>query len=756
MTIIFKNDGKRKLEFQEERLRKFIKQTTDRFPHLDSDAFVDSLTSSIESKEEYPAQQITNLILMNASELTSKEEPDWTFVAAEIFLRKLYKEAGRNRFYNEKEKYGSLYGLLKTLASEGIYNKLLLRDYSEEEINELEAAIVPERDLLFNYLGLRILQEKYLATDHEFNTYELPQERFMIIAMHIMKDERREYRMDHVKEFYWALSNHYMTVATPSFANAGKAYGQLSSCFIQTVDDDLTSIYEENKNSATLSKNGGGIGVYLGKVRSLGSDIKGFKGVGGGVIPWIKNINQTAVAVDQLGQRKGAISVYLDIWHKDIFDFLDLKLNTGDERKRAHDIFTGVCIPDLFMEKVEARENWFLFDPHEVRTKKGWSIEDFFDEEDHKGSFRDKYNELIADNDINKTVVPAIEIMKRIMKSQLEKGVPFMFYRDEVNRKNANSHQGMIYCTNLCTEIVQNQSPTQFISETIDSNTGEITIIKKAGEMVVCNLSSINLARAVKDGVLERLIPIQVRGLDNVIDINTIPVSEAEYTNKRYRSIGLGTFGWHQLLVESGIKWESDEAVEFCDNLYEKIAFATIKASNNLAKEKGAYPLFYGSDWNTGDYFKKRNYSSEAWVELEEDVKMNGIRNGYLQAVAPNATTALVVGSTASIDPIFMKEYVEEKKKYRIKVTAPNISAYNNFLYKTSFAIDQHTSIMQNAARQKHIDQSISFNLYVASEIKAKELLALHIHAWKERLKTTYYLRTKQQEKIDECESCSS
>src|SRR5699024_1365670 len=256
-----------------------------------------------------------------------------------------------------------------------------------------------------------------------------------------------------VLEAYWALSQLYMTVATPTLANAGKTHGQLSSCFIDTVDDSLQSIYDSNTDIAQLSKNGGGIGVYMGKVRAIGSAIKGFKGMYSGVVPWIKQLNNTAVSVDQLGNRKGAISVYLDVWHRDIEDFLDLKLNNGDERLRAHDVYTGVTLPDYFMEKVEKRENWYLFDPHEVRTKLGFSLEDFYDEEKGSGSFREKYEECVQANLSSLKTVPAIDVMKRIMRSQLETGAPFMFYRDEVNRNNANSHEGIVYCSNLCTEI---------------------------------------------------------------------------------------------------------------------------------------------------------------------------------------------------------------------------------------------------------------------------------------------------------------
>ncbi|HWO96992.1 MAG TPA: ribonucleoside-diphosphate reductase subunit alpha, partial [Bacillus sp. (in: firmicutes)] len=545
-------------------------------------------------------------------------------------------------------------------------------------------------------------------------------------------------------------------------ANAGKSYGQLSSCFIDTIDDSLRGIYDSNTDIATVSKNGGGIGAYLGKVRSRGSDIKGFKGVSSGVIPWMKQLNNTAVSVDQLGQRQGAISVYLDVWHRDIHSFLSVKLNNGDERQRTHDLFTGVCIPDLFMEKAEAREEWYIFDPHTIRKVMGFSLEDYYDEEKGAGSFRDKYAQcveaassgLLGEKGLLWDVVPAIDIFKGIMKSQLETGTPYMFYRDTVNRANPNRHQGMIYCSNLCTEVLQNMSATTVTEEKTED--GKIIIIKEPGDFVVCNLSSINLAKAVTENVLERLISIQVRMLDNVIDLNDIPVLQAQLTNQKYRSVGLGTFGWHHLLALKGIKWESEEAVTYADELYEKIAFFTISASNELAKEKGAYPLFEGSDWSTGKYFDNRHYTNEKWGELRQAVKESGIRNGYLMAVAPNSTTAIIAGTTASIDPIFKKEYSEEKKNYKIPVTAPDLSAKTIWYYKSAYEIDQNWSIKQNAARQRHVDQSISFNLYVKNTIKAKDLLDIHMNAWKLNLKTTYYTRSTSMVEIEECESCSS
>lgn len=703
--------------------------------------------------ENMSVEEITNVLINNALENIDEANPNWSFFASRIYLHTLYREAARNRNYEPSEKYGDFYELIDMLTRKGIYTENLLKKYTKEEVKFFGEQIDPKRDLLFNYLALHTLATRYLATDYEKNVYELPQERWMIIAMHLMQDEDEGKRTDLVLEAYWALSNLYMTVATPTLTNAGKTYGQLSSCFIDTVDDSLQSIYDVNTDVAQLSKYGGGIGVYMGKVRGRGSAIKGFKGMSSGVVPWIRQLNNTAVSVDQLGTRKGAIAVYLDVWHIDIEPFLDLRLNNGDERMRAHDIFLGVCIPDYFMEQVEKRGDWYLFDPHEVREVMGFSLEDFYDEEKGNGSWRKKYLQCIENERLSKKKVPAIEIMKRIMISQLETGTPFMFYRDEVNRKNNNAHAGIIYCSNLCTEITQNQSPTELIEQFVEHD--EIIVKKyKPGDLVVCNLSSINLGRAVPDGVLERLIPIQVRMLDNVIDINTLPVKQAQLTNKKYRAIGLGTFGWHHLLALKGIRWESEEAVQYADELYEKIAYLTIKASMELSREKGHYPLFPGSKWATGAYFNERGYQSEEWVKLKADVQQHGIRNGYLLAVAPNSSTAIIAGSTASIDPVFKPFYYEEKKDFKIPVTAPDLNYRTYDIYRRSaYIVDQRWSVRQNAVRQKHIDQSISFNIYVPNTIRASVLLDLHLQAWKEGLKTTYYVRSTSSD-VEECEWC--
>ncbi|HFF3030110.1 TPA: ribonucleoside-diphosphate reductase subunit alpha [Listeria monocytogenes] len=755
-TYIVKDGGNRKLPFDKSRLDGYLEKIHEEFPKLDLEDYKRKVFNFVEKKEDYAADELVDYLIREAEARTDIHIPEWEHFAARLYLNKLYKKASKNRFYNDDDKYGSYVGLQESLGERGIYSGNILKNYSKEDLIAAGKLIDPEKDKLFTYNGLYLLATRYLATDSERNVYELPQERWLTIALYLMQNEPKEKRMKLVEEAYWALSNLYMTVATPTLANAGKVGGQLSSCFIDTVDDSLQGIYDSNTDVARVSKHGGGVGAYLGYVRSTGAAIRGVKGASGGVIPWIKQLNNTAVSVDQLGQRKGAIAVYLDVFHKDIESFLDLRLNNGDQRLRAHDVFTAVCIPDIFMEAVERRGEWYLFDPHEVKAKKGWYLQDFYDESKGEGTFREKYEELVADETISKKIVKAIDIMKRIMMSQLETGNPFMFYRDEVNRMNPNKHEGMVYSSNLCTEIMQNMSPTKMIQEIISGD--QIVITKQAGDFVVCNLSSVNLGRAVvaEEGTLERLIEVEVRMLDNVIDLNELPVPQATITNQKYRSIGLGTFGWHHLLALKNIAWDSEETEKYADELYEQINYLAIRASNKLAQEKGAYKVFKGSDWNTGEYFARRNYNSPEWQELAKEVAEKGLRNAYLVAVAPNMSTAQIAGSTASIDPIYSAFYYEEKKDYRRPVIAPdlNLSTYP-YYEKGAYKVDQFASVRQNGRRQRHVDQSLSFNFYVPSGIKASKLLELHMTAWNEGLKTTYYVRSNDID-VEECEWCSS
>lgn len=777
MPTLVTKPNNRQLAFDGERLGVYADRILQGLHNLDKERLLRGVNAKLR-RDEVTGEEISNAFTMSALELVSKDEPDWKFAAARSLLTSLYKKAAVNRRYKAypEEPYGSFYHLISELCKLGIYREELLECYTKEQIEELGRTIDPSCDLLFDYIGLLTLTERYLATDFDGRTMELPQERYMVIAMYLMHKEPEEKRLELVKEAYWAMSNIYMTAATPTMSNAGKKVaGQLSSCFIDTVDDSLEGIFDSNTDVARLSKMGGGIGVYLGKVRARGSDIRGHKNTSSGVIPWIRQLNNTAVSVDQLGTRKGAIAVYLDVFHKDILAFLDLKLNNGDERMRAHDVFHGVCLPDLFMEAVEARGEWNLFCPHEVKKTMGWKdengralgLEDFYDEEFGKGSFREKYAEAVAHPTLSRITMPAIDIMKRILKSQLETGTPYMFYRDTVNRANPNRAHGMVYSSNLCTEIMQNQSPTVVEQEELVTKDGQTRIVvsKIPGDFVVCNLNSIHLARAVPAGVLERLVPIQTRMLDNVIDINNIEVLQAQYTNSQYRAIGLGTFGLHHLLALEGIRWESKEAVAYNDALYEKINYLLVKSSMELAKEKGKYPKFAGSDWETGHYFESRGYvdgtregkyvTTEQWRELQKEVHENGVRNAWMFAIAPNGSTSIIAGSTASIDPLYELLSYEEKTTYKIANPAPDLSEKTIWYYKTAFLIDQHWSIDMAGARQRHVDQGQSFNLYVRPDIKATEFLELHLHAWKAGLKSTYYVRSRALT-IEECESCAS
>ena len=677
----------------------------------------------------------------------------WQYVAAKLFLFDLYKEAKISRNYKTFG-YGDFNELVEMLVERGIYTEDFVTKYSKAQRKELADYIDPDRDFLFNYEGVKLLADRYLVQGMDGEVLELPQERFMAIAMHLASVE--EDKVHYAKAFYDLLSKLKMTVATPTLANAGTTFSQLSSCFISTVSDNLWSIYDVNSKFSKVSKHGGALGIYLGKVRSLGSDIRGFSNASGGVIPWVRLYNDTAVAVDQLGRRKGGASITLDIWHKDLYEFIDLRTNNGDDRRKAHDIFPAISIPDIFMERLINRQDFSLFDPHEVEKLMGFSLEDYYDKDEKHKEFSERYKLCENDNRLAKITVPALDIMKKIMKSAVETGTPFIFFRDTVNRANPNSHAGMIYGSNLCHEIAQNMSETKFVSEEIVSENGKSKIVTtvESGDMVTCNLNSINLGNVAFDELKEN-VPIQIRMLDNVITLNMFPVADAEVTSLKYRAIGLGVSGYHHYLAKNAIAWENEKHIEEADRLFEEIAYNAIKASMELAREKGAYAEFEGSKWQTGEYFDERGYVSERWQELKKDVMKYGLRNGYLMAVAPTGSTSNIAGTTAGIDPIFKKFFVEEKKGSFTPKTAPELNDETFWYYKEAHYINQLWSIRACAARQRHIDQAQSFNLYITPDVKAKDILDLYVESFKSGIKTIYYVRNRSLE-MDECTSCSS
>ena len=723
------------------------------------------MDSKIQFKNGMSTKEIQQVLIRSAIEKVivndesenggglSRMNSKWQYVAARLFLFDLYKEAKISRNYKTFG-YGDFNELVEMLVERGIYTEDFITKYSKAQRKELADYIDPDRDFLFNYEGVKLLADRYLVRGMDGEVLELPQERFMAIAMHLASVE--EDKVHYAKAFYDLLSKLKMTVATPTLANAGTTFNQLSSCFISTVSDNLWSIYDVNSKFSKVSKHGGALGIYLGKVRSLGSDIRGFSNASGGVIPWVRLYNDTAVAVDQLGRRKGGASITLDIWHKDLYEFIDLRTNNGDDRRKAHDIFPAISIPDIFMERLINRQDFSLFDPHEVEKLMGFSLEDYYDKDEKHKEFSERYKLCENDSRLAKITVPALDIMKKIMKSAVETGTPFIFFRDTVNRANPNSHAGMIYGSNLCHEIAQNMSETKFVSEEIVSENGKSKIVTtvESGDMVTCNLNSINLGNVAFDELKEN-VPLQIRMLDNVITLNMFPVSDAEVTSLKYRAIGLGVSGYHHYLAKNAIAWENEKHIEEADRLFEEIAYNAIKASMELAKEKGAYAEFEGSKWQTGEYFDERGYVSERWQELKKDVMKYGLRNGYLMAVAPTGSTSNIAGTTAGIDPIFKKFFVEEKKGSFTPKTAPELNDETFWYYKEAHYINQLWSIRACAARQRHIDQAQSFNLYITPDVKAKDILDLYVEAFKSGIKTIYYVRNRSLE-MDECTSCSS
>ena len=703
-------------------------------------------------KPEMSSDERLSALVKAAVELTTQEAPDWEFIAARLLNFQLTEKQEKQARISDIH---SFYEKLRYLTNEGLYGSYILDSYSQQEIEEAAGFICPERDKLFNYSGLDLLSKRYLIRTHSHEPMESVQEMYLGIALHLAMPEKRD-RLQWVRKFYDLLSKLEVTMATPTLSNARKPYHQLSSCFIDTVPDSLEGIYRSIDNFAMVSKFGGGMGMYFGKVRAAGGNIRGFKGVAGGVIRWMKLVNDTAVAVDQLGMRQGAVAVYLDVWHKDLPEFLQLRTNNGDDRMKAHDIFPSVCYPDLFwqMAKEDLNKQWYLFCPNEIMTIKEYCLEDYYGEEWEK-----RYWDCVNDPRLSRRTISSKDIVRLVLRSAVETGTPFTFNRDIVNRANPNAHQGIIYCSNLCTEIAQNMSAIESVSTEVRTEDGDTVVVKtvRPGDFVVCNLASLSLGHLPLEDeeLMKEKVATVVRALDNVIDLNFYPIPYAQITNHRYRSIGLGVSGYHHALAIRGIRWESEEHLNFIDKVFERINYAAIEASAELAKEKGRYTYFEGSDWQTGDYFTKRGYTSSAWKELSEKVANYGMRNAYLLAIAPTSSTSIIAGTTAGTDPVMKRFFLEEKKGAMLPRVAPSLSDKTFWIYKGAYLIDQTWSIRAAGIRQLHIDQSQSLNLYITNDFTMKQVLNLYLLAWECGVKTVYYVRSKSLE-VEECESCAS
>lgn len=704
-------------------------------------------------KSDMTAKEAFDALIKAAVELTTPEAPAWEMISARVLS---YYAARKVGALEEELGIAGFYDKLKNMTTEGLYGDYILANYTEDEINEAATLMRPERDKLLNYSGLDLLLKRYVIKTYAGKALERVQEMFLGIALHLAMPEKKDCRLMWVGRIYDLLSRLEVTMATPTLSNARKPNHQLSSCFIDTVPDSLDGIYRSLDNFSQVSKFGGGMGMYFGKVRATGGSIRGFKGVAGGVVRWMRLVNDTAVAVDQLGMRQGAVAVYLDVWHKDLPEFLQLRTNNGDDRMKAHDIFPAVCYPDLFwrMAAEDLNQNWYLFCPNEIMRLKGYCLEDCYGEE-----WERKYLDCVRDRRLSRRVISVKDIVRLVLRSAVETGTPFTFNRDTVNRANPNGHKGMIYCSNLCTEIAQNMAPIESVSKTVETKDGDTVVVTttRPGEFVVCNLASLSLGRLPLEDEeqMKGKVATVVRALDNVITLNFYPVPYARITNQRYRSIGLGVSGYHHALAKRHIKWESEEHLAFVDKVFETINRAAILASSELANEKGSYPFFDGSDWQTGAYFDKRGYTGAAWQAVRDVVVRQGMRNAYLLAVAPTSSTSIIAGTTAGLDPIMKRFFLEEKKGSMLPRVAPELSDATYWMYKGAYLIDQKWSVRASGVRQRHIDQAQSMNLYITNDFTMRQVLDLYLLAWRCGVKTIYYVRSKSLE-VEECESCSS
>ena len=615
--------------------------------------------------------------------------------------------------------------------------------------------------MVYDYAGANLLIKRYLC-EFDDHIVELPQEMFLSIALLIEQNEDKAVRMAQVKDTYLKLADRKISLGTPLLMNLRRPNGNLSSCFITIMDDNHDSIFYVIDQISAISKFGGGVGVNISRVRAKGARIKGIKNASGGVIPWIRIINDTAIAVNQQGKRKGAVTVSLDMWHLDIENFLELRTENGDQRMKAYDIFPQVVIPDLFMKKVENNEKWLLVDPQEVRTKYHQEIADLWGEE-----FEKLYNQLYFDAEFGNLemfkFVPAKELLKRLMKSQVETGMPYIAFKDTLNRYNPNKHDGIIVGTNLCTESHSNVRPAKFGEKRIEN--GKIISETYNGLVHVCNLVSINLANINSDEELESICQTSVRILDNAIDFTQVPIMEGSLHNQRYRTIGIGAMGLADYLAKNNIPYIN--SADVVDEKKKKMAIYNIKASINIAKIKGTFGAYQGSDWQKGIilgktqvWFNANSKYKKDWNEIYENLQKYGIRNSQISAIAPNASSSLIQGCTASVLPIYSKFFVETHGKGSIPNCPPFIKD-KFWFYQENRNIDQRKIIEIMSRINKWIDTGISIELMynLNRDIRAKDIYETIMSAWKKDIKTLYYTRTIQKDGSsaakEECVSCA-
>ena len=708
--------------------------------------------------EGMKTSDITKMMIKSAIDLISVENTSWQFIAWRLALIDLYKEASNNRKMDIKKIYEAknYLNLFKDYIKKWYYSKDFFDYYSEEDILEAGAYLNKNYDFDYNYTTMMMYRKRYLLNPNKI-VHELPQEMYMSIALFLAMPEPKENRLAFAKKVYDACATGKVSLPTPTLLNSRTNFHQLSSCFKFNIDDDLRAIYHNIENMAQVSKFGGWIWVYLWNIRSKWGTIRGVKWAAGWVNPWIKVINDTAVAVNQLWARAWAISVTLDVFHRDIYDFLELQTETGDIRSKSFDIFPSVTFPDLFMERVANNENWTLFDPKEVYDITGEKLQDKFCEEFEKFYIECENNDKL----LLKKTVNAKELFKTYMKVTVETGMPYAFFRDTVNRLNPNKHAWNVYSTQLCVEICQNTSTSKFIEEQLED--GKIVIKYEPGDNVVCNLASINIAKVNKEEEIKEMMPIVARVLDNVITLNFYPIKEVELTAKKYRSIWIWFLGLAEYLAVNKLSYDTQEARDETDKLFELYSYHTLKSSNELAKERWTYEVYEWSEWSKWillwkdeKWFKQNSQMSDKWSKLIANIKKDWMRFAYHLAPAPNTSTSLVVWTTASILPIYKKYFVETNAIAPSVNVAPNLTQENFWYYKEYTNLNMKDVTDMVAVVYKWIDQSISFEWMIdPSKVSPGELYEYYVRAHKAGIKTVYYVRSMSLEVKESCDSCS-
>ena len=708
--------------------------------------------------EDIKTEDINKMIIKSAIDLISPTNIKWQNIAGRMMMRNIYKRWTRATWLAHKEKYEAPYleSLIELYTTKELYNKKILETYSSADIKELAKEMKESYDMDYNNGTVQMYDKRYLIYREELWVRELPQHMYMVNAMFLGIPEKDESRLDFVKKLYKMTSTAEISLPTPTLLNARTPNSQLSSCFILTPADDLRSIYHNIDEMAQISKNGWGLWVYMWNIRAKGWSIKGVYWLSGGTTPWIKVINDTAIAVNQMGKRAWAISVTLDIFHADIYHFLDLQTETGDIRAKSFDVFPAVSFPDLFFERLELGGAWSMFCPKEVEDKYGKRLQDQFWDD-----FKTFYAELEKDDTLRiKTTTTAKELFVTYLKSVVETGMPYAFFRDTVNKLNPNKHAWNIYCSNLCTEIAQNQSENTFLAE---ENEDWVIVTKfQSGDTVICNLASINVAKVNTVDKISSVVPVAMRALDNVIELNAYPLMEAKISAEKYRAVGLGMMWLAQYFAENKLMYWSPESIEATDILFKELAFHTLSSSVELAKERWAYPAFEWSEYSKGRAFgidlKSLNMEWEEndWFELSEDMEDFWTRFGYHSSPAPNTSTGMVVGTTAGLVPVYKKYFVETNWIAPTVVTAPNLNEENFWFYPeyTSMELDKVIEVFSTA--QKWIDQSISFEWMInPAKTSPKDLYWYFMKSWKSGIKTIYYIRSQSLEVSEDCSSCS-